>query len=72
MDQENFCVCPTPKTQKYVEDNNNRCPTCNTMLIEKGEDVASLLRKLTLGNWSGSSGNSNAQGVRLKPPTFNG
>ena len=65
---------PHSKTQKYVEEHNNKCPTCNKMLIEKDKEVASLLRKLTLGNGSGSSGNSNAQGqgVRLKPPTFNG
>ena len=70
--EQNFCICPTAKTQKYVEDDNNKCSTCKLMLIEKCDDVASLLRHITLGNLPGASRNVNAQGVRLKPPTFNG
>ena len=71
MDQ-NFCICPTAKTHKYVLDLNNRCPTCNLTLVEKNDDLATLLRELTMGNLAGASRNANAQGVRLKPPTFDG
>ena len=71
MDQ-NFCKCPTAKTQKYISDNGNICPTCNLTLAENNDDLVTLLRGLTMGNVSGATRSANAQGVRLKPPTFDG
>ena len=70
--EQNFCKCPTAKTQKYISDHGNRCPACNLTLVEKNDDLATLLRGLTMGNLSGATRNANAQGVRLKPPTFDG
>ena len=71
MDQD-FCKCPTAKTQKYVSDHDNRCPACNLTLVEKSDELATLLRQIAMGNLAGASGNANAQGVRLKPPTYDG
>ena len=70
--EQNFCKCPTAKTQKYISDHGNRCPACNLTLVEKNDDLATLLRGLTMGNFSGATRSANAQGVRLKPPTFDG
>ena len=35
--EADYCLCPSPKTRLQVETNNNTCPTCQKMLIEKPE-----------------------------------
>ena len=35
--ETDFCLCPSAKTRLQVETNNNVCPTCQKMLIEKPE-----------------------------------
>ena len=73
MDSGKLCVCAVPKTQKYVQDNGNKCPNCNKILIEK-DDLETMLRKVLLsGPGSGfSDGKSQEKGMRLKPPTYSG
>ena len=70
--EQNFCKCPTAKIHKYVVEHNNICPNCNLTMVEKNDDLATLLRGLTMGNLAGAPRNANAQGVCLKPPTFDG
>ena len=73
MDSGKLCVCAIAKTQKYIQDHDNKCPTCNKTLIEK-DNLETMLRKVLLsGPGSGfSDGKSQEKGMRLKPPTYSG
>ena len=37
-----LCKCPTPKTRKLREENQNVCPDCSKMLVELGPDYSSI------------------------------
>ena len=68
-----ICSCASAKTKKYVEENDNVCPRCGKMLVEKENDLESILKKLVLGK-DGQKDDFSVQnkGVKLKPPIYNG
>ena len=70
--ESSFCVCATPRTLKFVEENENICPDCGKTLVEAEVRLLEQLAKGGALMEAIKSAPSQNTGVQLKPPIFNG